>query len=242
MVAFRWLTSFTGAALVILGVCGCAGPASPEGSIAPVTSVTAEETFSSPAPEPTESPSTPSGGGKVTPSLALPRLPIGGEAASADADDRRQCVDISWIATINGEDTIPAGHAVEITRAWFSDKGFEVIRSGCGPPNCLGHIMRSGSSSCSLAVRALPGAEPGTNVSVGLRGIMHCPTSVGRTECRRLVESLDKQQPQHSIELLPVPEPTAPTDSGTTSQTGADVEPGTDPGTSATATATPSGG
>jgi len=233
---FRWLTPFA-AALLIVVVAGCAGPASPGSTVAPEPSVTPEETFSSPAPEPTQSLPTPTGKGTVTPSLALPRLPIGG-AAEADADERRQCVGISWIANVNGSDTFPAGYAVEITRAWFSDKGFEVIKSGCGSPNCLGHIMRSGSSSCSLAVRALPGADPATSVSVGLKGIMYCPKSVGRTQCRRLIESLDKQQPQHAIPLLPAPEPTAPTDSGTTSETGADDEQGPDPGTSAT----PSGG
>jgi len=241
MVVFRWRTSLSGAALLILGVCGCAGPESSEGALAPAASVTVEETFSSPPPEPSVSESTATPDGDETPRLSLPRLPIGG-AAAPDPDTGRQCVEISWIATINGEQTFPSGYAVEITRAWFSDKGFEVVRSGCGhgPPNCLGHIVRSGSPTCALAVRALPRADPGRSVSVGLKGVAYCPNSVGRTGCQRFVESLGKQQPQHSIPLLPAPEQTPPTDSSTTPETGADGEPsgGPDPA----ATATPPGG
>ena len=58
MVVFRWRTSLSGAALLILGVCGCAGPESSEGALAPAASVTVEETFSSPPPEPSVSEST----------------------------------------------------------------------------------------------------------------------------------------------------------------------------------------
>jgi hypothetical protein len=242
MGVFRSLTPFTGAALVVMTLCGCAGPTPPENPAdAPTTSATTEETFSTPPPEPTAPVSTAPGEANGTPIIALPRLPIGGQA-TLDPDAGRQCVEVSWIATVNGDDAFPAGYAVEITRAWFSDKGFEAIRSGCGhdPPNCLGHIMRTGSPSCRLAVRALPGADPAKSVSVGLKGIAYCPKSVGRTGCERFVDSLGSQQPQHLITLLPAPEQPTSTDSSTTPTTGQDGQPSVGPDSAPTIT--PSGG
>lgn len=240
MVVVRWLTWSTVAALATVTACGCAGPESPGEPVPSTTTVITEETFPSPPPEPTVTDSTAAPGGDETPRLALPRLPIGGVAVP-DPDIRHQCVEVSWIATVNGEQTFPSGYAVEITRAWFSAEGFEVVRSGCGEgsPNCLGHIIRTESPSCSLAVRALPGADPSSSVSVGLKGIVYCPRSVGRARCERFVESLGSQ-PQHSITLLSQPDQPGPTEATTVPGSGTDTDPSVeaDPG----ATATPSGG
>ncbi|MDN5795927.1 MAG: hypothetical protein L0H79_09280, partial [Intrasporangium sp.] len=170
---------------------GCAGPPPPP-SPQTFTSVT---TFSSPAPEPTTTASPTRTRDDVQPvAVSLPRLPIGGDSTTSEADAALQCVDVSWIVTKTDSPDIPPGYAVQVTGATFSDKGFEAVTGACeaAAPACVGRIMRTGSTRCSLAVRALPDADPEVTVRVGLEGTAYCPSGVG-DRCQRFADAVARE-------------------------------------------------
>ncbi len=216
---------------VVLG--GCGAPLSPSGSSdgTPATSVFTDESFSSPPTEPATTTASGASAGSQTPAIRLPHLPVGGSAHTDTEDPRRQCVDVRWAITTNAGPDIRQGYAVEITGAVFSGKGFTAVKAGCASsrPNCLGHILRAGTVECDLAVRALPEADPQATVTVGLKGIVYCPQSVGADGCRRFADAVAKE-PQITIPLDPAPDHDTATGSANPTET-----------TTSTATSTVSG-
>jgi hypothetical protein len=211
--------------LLAAGLSGCGGGNGPDGRTGRTTTgsttSTSEGPFPTPTPEPTTTTTHAPEPTEDNPIIGLPSLPIGGDADTDSDDPARQCVDISWIPTTDANPVIPQGYAVEITGARFSAKGFEVIKSGCesSRPNCIGHVMRSGSDQCDLAVRALQDASPEVIVQVGLKGILYCPKSVGMKKCQKFADAV-ANEPGVTIELNPAPEPTTATDAGTATTSG----------------------
>jgi hypothetical protein len=130
-------------------------------------------------------------------------------------------VGISWIVTTDAQPVIPAGYAVEVTKAVFSAPGYQVIRSGCGSgsPNCAGAVLRLGKDHCDLAVRTLPNARAGAGATVGLTGILYCPTHVGQQRCDQLAAAI-AHEPGVTIGLI------EPEDTGTGTTTGGETSGG----------------
>ena len=168
--------------------------------------------------------STPSGGGKVTPSLALPRLPIGGEAASADADDRlpvrRHQLDCDHQRRgHHPERGMPLRSRVRGSPTRVSrSSGLAVVRRTAWVTSCEAGVPPARSPCAPCPVRSRDERQcwaEGHHALPHERGEDGMP-AVGRVLGQATAAALDRS-------LLPGPEPTAPTDSGTTSQTGADV-------------------
>lgn len=215
------------ALLLVAALTGCSGggtggSSTTDGSTGSDTSTSStssmsSETFSTPTTEDVNPTTGQTGSNSATPIVSLPSLPIGGAAAPDPKDPSRQCVGISWIATTDANPVIPPGYAVEVTGARFSTKGYTVVTSGCGSdsPNCLGYVLRKGKDHCDLAVRTLPSASPDAGATVGLKGILYCPQSVGKKRCGDFAAAVAKE-PGVAIELI---EPSAATDSGTESGT-----------------------
>jgi hypothetical protein len=209
--AYRCLVSVA----LLAALVSCANEPDPEPGPNPAPTTRTTATSNTPDPEPTDD----------NPSISLPSLPIGGDAEeSSDSDHpNNQCVDVNWIVDEDSEATLKAGIEIEVTSFLFTPEIFVVSDAGCDDsnPSCTGFVFTEDAQVCNLAVEPAEGAEPGTEATVGLTGIVTC--TLETEECEAFADSAEEQNPTIPLEVpevVPTDETSSPTDELTDTSSG----------------------